>query len=279
MDLLLKLEYQMGLSSLEREVADYIIKHKEKVSKMKLQELADVTYISTATISRLCKKIGERSYNDFRMNLIAAISLRNDPLIDFNKPFLAEDSIDQVVNNMGGLYVKTIHDTEQLLDYKVLSEVIDILSVSKVIDVYGVGISYQSAAMFQYKMMSLDQVVRVNHSSNDQIKQAQYSSKDTVAIIISYSGETREICEIVDEIKKREGTIIAITSTHKNYLRIRSNYCLTLCTKEKDEYKLEAFSSKISADYIMDLIYSMLFQKKYNVYLDDKRERTHQING
>ncbi|MFV0395243.1 MAG: MurR/RpiR family transcriptional regulator [Coprobacillaceae bacterium] len=213
------------------------------------------------------------------MNLIAAISLRNDPLIDFNKPFLAEDSIDQVVNNMGGLYVKTIHDTEQLLDYKVLSEVIDILSVSKVIDVYGVGISYQSAAMFQYKMMSLDQVVRVNHSSNDQIKQAQYSTKDTVAIIISYSGETREICEIVDEIKKREGTIIAITSTHKNYLRIRSNYCLTLCTKEKDEYKLEAFSSKISADYIMDLIYSMLFQKKYNVYLDDKRERTHQING
>ena len=80
---------------------------------------------------------------------------------------------------------------------------------------------------------------------------------------ISYSGESHEIKTIVDRIVDNKGTIIAITSINDSYLRKRANYCLTMCSKENIVSKIETYSSKLSSDYLMDLIFSILFQKDY----------------
>ena len=45
------------------------------------------------------------------------------------------------------------------------------------------------------------------------------SNKDSVAIVISYSGEEQEIKRIVNYIKQKEGTVIAVTSINDSYLR------------------------------------------------------------
>ena len=73
MNLVSKLIYQKGFSELEKGIADYIINNKEKVFDMKLVDLAEATYTSTATISRFCKKLGEKDYNSFRINFMKDI--------------------------------------------------------------------------------------------------------------------------------------------------------------------------------------------------------------
>ncbi len=45
------------------------------------------------------------------------------------------------------------------------------------------------------------------------------SNQDSVAIVISYSGEEQEIKRIVNYIKQKEGTVIAVTSINDSYLR------------------------------------------------------------
>lgn len=45
------------------------------------------------------------------------------------------------------------------------------------------------------------------------------SNKDSVAIVISYSGEEQEIKRIVNYIKQKEGTVIAVTSINDSYLK------------------------------------------------------------
>ena len=44
MNLLAKLEYQIGFSDLEKEIAEYIILNRDKVVTMKLTDLAKATY-------------------------------------------------------------------------------------------------------------------------------------------------------------------------------------------------------------------------------------------
>lgn len=61
MSLLLKLQYKKGFSNIEKEIADYIIEHKETIGDMRLVELAEATYTSTATISRFCRKLGKKT--------------------------------------------------------------------------------------------------------------------------------------------------------------------------------------------------------------------------
>ena len=80
------------------------------------------------------------------------------------------------------------------------------------------------------------------------------SNKDSVAIVILYSGEEQEIKRIVNYIKQKEGTVIAVTSINDSYLRK-------------------------NADYIMDIIFSLLFKNNYNINLIEKLERAKNIQN
>lgn len=80
------------------------------------------------------------------------------------------------------------------------------------------------------------------------------SNKDSVTIVISYSGEKQEIKRIVNYIKQKEGTVIAVSSISDSYLRK-------------------------NADYIMDIIFSLLFKNNYNINLIEKLERAKNIQN
>ena len=79
-------------------------------------------------------------------------------------------------------------------------------------------------------------IINLKHISSDQNRQAMYS------------GEEQEIKRIVNYIKQKEGTVIAVTSINDSYLRK-------------------------NADYIMDIIFSLLFKNNYNINLIEKLER------
>ena len=79
-------------------------------------------------------------------------------------------------------------------------------------------------------------IINLKHISSDQNRQAMLS------------GEEQEIKRIVNYIKQKEGTVIAVTSINDSYLRK-------------------------NADYIMDIIFSLLFKNNYNINLIEKLER------
>lgn len=87
MSLLSTIEYQNGFSDLEKKIADYLIEHKEDVIHMNLKELAEATYTSTATISRFCKKLGEKNFNDFRVHFAEITQSQTFSTINFNSHF------------------------------------------------------------------------------------------------------------------------------------------------------------------------------------------------
>lgn len=273
MSLLYKLEYQDHFTDLEKGIAQYILDHKDMIVDMKITDLAEITYTSPSTISRFCKKIGEKSYNDFRIHFASSIIGEYKSKIDYNRPFLNNDSKPNVVNKLSEVYKETIEITKSFLNDELLSNVYDLLSKKQIIDVYGVGSSYITALNFEQKMMSTPYYVNLRHIPQDQSIQAAFSNKDTVAIIISYSGEEQEIKSIVNYIKQGKGKIIAITSIQDSYLRKNADYCLSICSKENIFSKIGAYSSKLSADFIMDILFSLLFQNNYNINLIEKLER------
>lgn len=97
-------------------------------------------------------------------------------------------------------------------------------------------------------------IINLKHISSDQNRHAMLSNKDSVAIVISYSGEEQEIKRIVNYIKQKEGTVIAVSSISDSYLRK-------------------------NADYIMDIIFSLLFKNNYNINLIEKLERAKNIQN
>lgn len=261
---------------MEKGIANYILDHKDNIIDLKITDLAEITFTSPSTISRFCKKIGEKSFNDFRIHFASSVIGKYKHKLTIIRPFLNEDQPQKVIDQLGNLYEETIEITKSFLDIETVNKIQEILSKKQVIDVYGVGTSYITALNFEQKMMSTHYYVNLRHIPHDQSKQAVFSNKETVSIVISYSGEEPEIKTIVNHIKRGNGTIIAVTSINDSYLRKNANYCLTLCSKENIFSKIGAYSSKVSADYIMDILFSLLFQSNYNINLIEKLEREKQ---
>ena len=270
MNLLSKLEYQIGFSDLEKRIADFMIENKEDVANMNLNQLANATFVSTATISRFCRKLGEKNYNSFRVHFAKVTQANEFTNVNFNMPFSNIDSTDIISENMSKVYKQSIDGTNQVLDVDELNKAVEIIEKAAIIDVYAVGDSYLSALMFQHKMTYINKIVNLKHVPTEQNQQAMYSNKNTVALIISYSGETPEIKKVVDRIVLNGGAIIAITSLNHSYLRENAHIVLSMCSKENIINKIGTFSSKISSDYIVDLIYSLLFKNHYHEFIINK---------
>lgn len=272
MSLLSKLEYKKGFSDLEKGIANYLIDHKEEVADMKLVDLADATYTSTATISRFCKKLGEKDYNSFRMNFMKSVLFEYQSDVDFNRPFKDKDSLEEISLGISNLYKDTVEATRNLLDFEQFNQIVEELYNAKTIDVYAKDTSYLSASMFEHRMITINQSINLN-SLYDQKRRLLYMNANSIAIIVSYSGESESIYEVIKHLKEKKIKIIAVTSINDSYLRKNATYCLTMCSKENVISKIDSFSSKVSSDYIMDLIFSALFQKNYYLNLIHKIER------
>lgn len=50
------LQNKEGLTETERNLSDYILTHVDTVKEMTVRQLAEATYVSPPTVSRLCQK-------------------------------------------------------------------------------------------------------------------------------------------------------------------------------------------------------------------------------
>lgn len=260
-----QLEFELDFSQSEKQIARYILNNGEDVLSMSVKELSKKTYTSPATIVRLCKKIGLEGYNDFKIKYSGELQYdkRNKKRIDVNFPFLPEDNEETIAKNLASMIHEVINDTHQLIDFSSLKTIIEILYNAEEIDIYGSGNSILAGLSFQHKMVRIGKNVNVRTIPGEQIFLASISNERKAAILISYSGETGELIRFAKVLKSKKTPIIALTSLGDNQLSNIADYRLNLDSREKIFSKMAPFSSQISMEYVLNLLFSCIYKKDY----------------
>ena len=88
-----------SLNDLEMSVYNYIIKNKQKVSYMKIRELADEAHVSTTTILCMCKKFGCEGYSEFKLKF-KQLAKMSDCNISYYLPNRKVDGIYQITSQV-----------------------------------------------------------------------------------------------------------------------------------------------------------------------------------
>lgn len=271
MSIMTQLEFELDFSNSEKQLARYILEHGEEVLQYSIQELAKQTFTSPATIVRLCKKLGLDGYSDFKIKYSAELQFDSTKQrIDVNYPFTAVDTSRQIAYNMASLQQEAISDTLKLLDFKQIDKVVATLNTAKSIHIFGSGNSLLAGLSFQHKMMRIGKLVEVKLLSGEQVFMPYTMDENDIAIIISYSGETQDIVNIARILKQKKVLIIGITSLGDNQLSKFCTYVLNTGSREKIFAKIAPFSSKTSIEYILDILYSCIFNLDYQHYIDMK---------
>lgn len=87
MNLFINLKENKDLSKNERILADYILKHPEDVLKMSSKDLGKVCFVSTATVYRLCDKLGLSGFSDLKIKITSSLDDYRKSNEDFNFDF------------------------------------------------------------------------------------------------------------------------------------------------------------------------------------------------
>lgn len=279
-----RIELCDSMTPLESEIASYILNNKDAVTKLKIQELADILFISKSVIHRFVKKIGFNGFNDLKVSIAKenADLLENNSYINVNYPFQAKDNPRQIAFKLLELYEKAIKDTFEYVDLDQIKAVSQLIDSADVIDVYTHAHNSNIAENFQDKMLTIGRSVNCPSSFYNQRLTVLASDQKHVAIILSYSGKATFILPIVKKLYEKGVKVIQIGKAGSNYYSQYVTYHLSISDSENNRDRMSQFSSHIAMQYIMDVLYSCIYNEKRKKntkyiydsidYMDDRPE-------
>lgn len=259
-----RIELCDSMTPLESEIASYILNNKDAVTKLKIQELADILFISKSAIHRFVKKIGFNGFNDLKVSIATenADLLENNSYINVNYPFQAKDNPRQIAFKLLELYEKAIKDTFEYVDLDQIKAVSKLIDSADVIDVYTHAHNSNIAENFQDKMLTIGRSVNCPSSFYNQRLTVLASDQKHVAIILSYSGKATFILPIVKKLYEKGVKVIQIGKAGSNYYSQYVTYHLSISDSENNRDRMSQFSSHIAMQYIMDVLYGCIYNEK-----------------
>ena len=255
-------ELYSGLRTSEKEVADYIMKNPEKVVYMTIDNLAFVTFTSTATILRLVKALGIKDYRSFKITLAQAISsleFAENEKMESNDPH-------SIIDAVSDKNARTIHESKALIDEKTLIKAIDAIHKAGRVDFYGMGVSNLIAMDAQQKFIKLKHLCGAYHDTSAQRTACATLQKGDVAIFFSYSGETDIILDLAKLAAQIGVTTIAITSFRSdNQIAETADLVIYFSAYSGVDIPLAYTNTRIAMLNVIDILYTFYIQKYGNI--------------
>ena len=152
---------------------------------------------------------------------------------------------------------RSLSSLESTLDPHSVEKAVSLLTTSTSIILFGVGASGVVAYDFMQKLTRLGLSVYYTSDSDLQLTRASTMNHNQVAFVISYSGENRNMIEVVHIAKNRSVPVISLTMDIQNTVRNNASIALLVPLTEKI-YRSGATTSRINQLTVIDILYSMM---------------------
>lgn len=259
-----------NLSKSEKLVIDYILNNLETASLLTIQETAQKTNVSIATISRLAKKLGFNSYQEMRLKINESNQSNQEA---FFPNVSVKDSLLDIANHSFYTNKLSLEETQSIIKEDDLELAVNLLARAKTCGIFGLGAS-QVVAMSAYHRFTRSSLECVFvQDFHLQLLQVARLTPDDCVLIISHTGNNKDTLRIVEIAKQNNVPIITITSNVTSALAKLSEVVLVSVSDETN-FRPEAVSSLVSQITLVDALFIMYSIKIDNtdVYLRKLRE-------
>ena len=248
------------LPNAEQQVADYILKHSDRVPYESVSQIAKNVNVSVPSVTRLTKKIGFKNFKDFKVEL-AVSGAQNSFITEVFSQIEKNDSDDEVAEKIFLGNIKSLDDTLKILDKKQISEFAKHCSTTSRIIFIGQGSSgilgHEAALRFAH----IDVQAESYADDIEVLLQTARLKKRQICIGISHSGRTAIVKEGLRIAKDRGAMTALITNYMNTPIKDFCDY-LFFTSFVENSVRSAAISSKIAQTAIIDTIYLLTAKKK-----------------
>lgn len=257
------------LTKSEKVLVDYILKNPNNVIKKSAKEISHDSFVSLATIYRLCKKLQLSGLAQLKVQLSSQLDsyIKESHPLDYNYPFQKNETQYQILNKMQDLYTQTIMSTLNLIDQESFRLATQELIHAKHIAIFPSSGNIAMAQNFVQNMKEIGTIIYCASTNYDQHWLACSLDASYVVIVISYAAKTPGIEEIVKRIKQQKAKIILISAIYEEAISRYVDHHLYMSSYEDSREKITSFSSRISLQYLLDCLYACYFNRNYDSHL------------
>lgn len=272
MNLFINLKENKDLSKNERVLADYILKHPEDVLKMSSKYLGKVCFVSTATVYRLCDKLGLSGFSDLKIKITSSLDdyRKSNENFNFDFPVNQFQTHYEIIQKIKEDYEQTLNLTANLFSLDQLRLIASAMKKAQIIDVYTSAGNINFALNFQFQMQEIGKQVNVPIDEYQQRLIAASSDENHLAIIITFGGRGI-LSDILPRILHKVKTpIVLISSYDYTFEDLDPDYQLYISPYENHYKKISSFSTRLSILYILDVLYTCYFKLDYQENIKKK---------
>jgi DNA-binding MurR/RpiR family transcriptional regulator len=238
-------------SEKERLLADFILHSPEKIIHGTINQIAEELQLADSTVFRFCKRLGYKGFQDLK---IALASEAADTIHDIHESVAKEDDEEAVLEKVFHSNIRTLNDTLKVIDGSLFKQAVETILKANRVELFGFGGSNILALDGFHKFIRTGLSVSAQSDSHLQLMSASQMKEGDVAILISHTGQTKDILDIFETVKEHNVTTIGITGFTKSPLSKRVDIPLYTLSDETD-YRSEALASRIAQLSLLDALY------------------------
>ncbi|RHU07577.1 MULTISPECIES: MurR/RpiR family transcriptional regulator [Erysipelotrichaceae] len=259
-------EVMMNYHDARHAVGEFVLHEQKNLYKYTINEVAEYSYTSKATVVRFAKTLGFEGWRDFMKAFIAEVKYQetHHADVDANYPFHEKSSHQEIIESLKTLQMESIQDSADLMDMDMLKMATTYLVKSKHIVIFGLSPNIFLGELFRRKMISIGKKVDIANLGEMGIISRTMDEQDC-AIVISYSGNNKhaEPMSYLQNLLDQKVSIIGITSGGDNYMRRILPCVFTMSSKERLYTKIANFATEESLQFILNVLYSCYYREEY----------------
>lgn len=264
-----------SFSPLEKEIINYIFIHSDEIANMSIDKLAKNTFSSNSSIIRMCKKLGFKGYKEFKIAFIQDLEKNRTEknTIDFNIPFHALSSPNEIAYDISILMKLTIEKCYMNIDTKKLYQISEVIVNSNHRYCYSSGHSLIRMESFENKLIKLG--IYLNNATIrwDAEPYSYYATQNDCAIFLTYSSRNQVYLKNAQILKAKGCKIIVITSNQESQLSQLADYLYLIPNYENNIDNIAEFYSQTAFEYILNTIYSFI----YKIHYENNSQSKHRL--
>ena len=242
----------------ERRIADYILKNAERMSEITISTVADECRTSKSMVVQLCKTAGFSGYKDLCSQLLVEQALSGQRSgMEMYEDIHPGCSVKQIAQITIRGEIRSLEDTAELIDYGALEEAVQLLKKADRIVLFGVGNSAVIALDMHYKLSRIGLPSRFSSDLHLQLMEIASMAENSVAVVISFNGRTRDMIEACELAHERGSRIISLTRHGRNPISEMSDVALHVASNESMQ-RVGAMSSRMSSMIMVDVLFTCL---------------------
>lgn len=230
-------EQLRSLNDLELEIYKYVQQHMAKIDKMKIRELANELHCSTTTILRFCRKLDCNGYSEFKLKLKMLQSGKNVNLSSQSD----ECAVLQYFQNMNPKLDAEIKEASNL-----------IYQANRIM-LMGMG---TSGIMAKFGARYLSNMGKLVHYVDDPFYPVPDEFyKDFAILVISTSGETKEMIDKIHRFKTLNAMTISITNSATSTMAKLVDFSLSYYVpieKRSDHLTAHDVTTQVPVVYLLE---------------------------